>query len=74
MFSGLIWTGERSVQLGLADAFGNTDSVARDVIKAEHLVDFTPSERWSDRLAKQFGVGASKVLDPLASWTGTVLR
>lgn len=74
MFSGLIWTGERSVQLGLADAFGNTDSVARDVIKAERLVDFTPSERWSDRLAKQFGVGASKVLDPLASWTGTVLR
>lgn len=74
MFSGLIWTGERSVQLGLADAFGNTDSVARDVIKAEHLVDFTPSERWSDRLAKQFGVGASKALDPLANWTGAVLR
>lgn len=74
MFSGLIWTGERAVQMGLADAYGSTDDVARNVIKAEKLVDYTPHERWSDRLAKQFGVGMSKALDPLEAWTQPFLR
>lgn len=56
-FSGLIWSGERSIAMGLADAVGSVTSVARDVIKAEDIVDFTPSESFVERLAKRFGVG-----------------
>ncbi len=59
-FSGLIWNGEQSLALGLADAFGSTDSVAREVIKAENVVDFTPHETVAERLAKRFGAGAAR--------------
>ncbi|HET9701745.1 MAG TPA: S49 family peptidase [Burkholderiales bacterium] len=62
IFSGLIWTGARSVELGLADGFGSVDSVARDVVKAEEVVDFTPRENLADRLAKRFGAGAASAL------------
>ena len=59
MFSGLIWTGEESVKLGLADAMGSLDYVAREVIKAEKVVDFSPKEnvfeQLSDRLGTRFG-------------------
>nr|WP_305888617.1 signal peptide peptidase SppA [Methylomonas sp. SURF-2] len=55
MFSGLVWTGEEGVRLGLADDFGSVDSVARDVLGAEDKVNFTPQERLIDRLAGKFG-------------------
>jgi protease-4 len=55
MFSGLIWTGEKSVELGLADGFGSLDSVARDVIKAEKVVDFTPKENVFEQLSGRLG-------------------
>jgi len=55
IFSGLVWTGERSIDLGLADAFGSPESVARDVIKAEKIVDYTPEESVFDTLSKRFG-------------------
>lgn len=55
MFSGLVWTGEKSIELGLADQFGSLDSVARDVIKAEHVVDYTPDENLAEQLAKRLG-------------------
>lgn len=61
-FSGLIWTGERSIELGLADALGSADSVARDVIKAEKIVDFTPKESLADRFAKRFGAALAQSL------------
>lgn len=54
MFSGLMWTGAQSVQLGLADGFGTVGSVARDVIKAERVVDFTIKDNIAERLAKRF--------------------
>lgn len=54
-FSGLIWTGEKSVQLGLADAYGTVDSVARDVIKADDIRDYTQRESVAERFAKRFG-------------------
>src|SRR5213078_1320932 len=41
MFSGLIWTGQKSIEIGLADSLGSLESVARDVIKAEEIVDYT---------------------------------
>ena len=62
-FSGLYWNGEEAVKLGLADATGNLDFVAREVIKAEEIVDYTPRENVAERLAKRFGasVGAGAV-------------
>ncbi|MBK8323283.1 MAG: S49 family peptidase [Betaproteobacteria bacterium] len=59
-FSGLVWTGERAVELGLADGFGSLESVARDVIKAEHVVDFTPDDNYFDQLSKRLGASAAE--------------
>lgn len=71
-FSGLVWTGEKSIELGLADATGSVDSVARDVIKAEDIVDFTTHEGIADRLAKKFGAGVASVLPGFSSRSGAV--
>ena len=62
-FSGLVWTGESAVAQGLADGFGDTDSVARDVVHEKALVDYTRSGNVVDRLAKRFGasVGTAAV-------------
>ena len=62
LFSGLIWTGERSIELGLADALGNVESVARDVIKAEEIVDFTPRQNLAERVARKFGAAMAEAL------------
>ncbi|MCX7180199.1 MAG: S49 family peptidase [Proteobacteria bacterium] len=55
MFSGLMWTGAKSIELGLADAYGSIDSVARDVIKAEEIRDYTVKQNLAEKLARQFG-------------------
>ena len=55
MFSGLFWNGEQAVKMGLADEFGNLDYVAREVVKAEEVIDYTPRENVAERLAKRFG-------------------
>ncbi|WP_322009857.1 S49 family peptidase [Paraburkholderia sp. J12] len=55
IFSGLFWTGEKSVELGLADGYGDTDYVAREVIKAPDIVDYTVKQSLTDRVAKRFG-------------------
>lgn len=66
MFSGLMWSGAKSVELGLADAFGTVDSVAREVIKVEDIRDYTVKANFAEKLAKQFGAdmaeGAASVL------------
>lgn len=62
MFSGLLWVGQKSIELGLADALGSAEQVARDVIKAEELVDFTPRENVAERLAKRFGTSLAESL------------
>ncbi|MDQ5898927.1 MAG: protease [Pseudomonadota bacterium] len=54
-FSGLFWNGEEAVKMGLADGLGNLDYVAREVIKAEEIIDYTPKENVAERLAKRFG-------------------
>jgi protease-4 len=54
-FSGLVWTGEKSIELGLADALGSTEYVAREVIKAEKLVDYTVEENYFETLSKRLG-------------------
>jgi len=62
LFSGLFWNGEQGVKMGLVDGLGNTSFVAREIIKAERLVDFTVREKFFDRFAEKFGVGFAKVL------------
>lgn len=62
MFSGLFWSGERAIDMGLADALGNSDYVAREVIKEENIVDFTAHEGLADRFAKRFGAAAAQSL------------
>lgn len=57
LFSGLVWSGVRGVEMGLADEFGTVDSVARDVVKAQRLVDFTPEDDLAERFAKRLGAG-----------------
>ena len=52
IFSGLFWNGEKAVELGLADKLGNLDYVAREVIKAEDVIDYTPKENVAERLGE----------------------
>jgi protease-4 len=73
IFSGLVWSGERSIQLGLADGFGTVESVAREVIKAEDIVDYTQRESLAERLAGRFGAAMAKVWAPFAQ-PGVSLR
>ena len=58
MFSGLMWSGAQSVRMGLADDFGSVDSVARDVIKADKVLDYTVKDNLAERFAKRLGAGA----------------
>jgi len=55
MFSGLMWTGSQSIQMGLADDFGTVDSVARDLIKSENILDYSVKENIAERFAKRLG-------------------
>lgn len=70
-FSGLFWNGEEAVKMGLADGMGNLDYVAREVIKAEDVVDYTPRDNVAERLAKRFGAamgaGAVKTMREMTS-------
>jgi protease-4 len=65
IFSGLIWTGQRSIDLGLADGFGSLEYVAREVVKAEEIVDFTQKEGLAEKFAKRFGAGVAAALADL---------
>ena len=55
MFSGLMWSGAKSIELGLADGYGTVDSVARDVFKASDVRDFRVKQNFAEKFAKQFG-------------------
>ena len=55
LFSGLIWSGQESIKLGLVDELASASQVARDVIGAEDIVDFTKRENYFDRFASQMG-------------------
>lgn len=61
-FSGLFWSGEQSIKIGLADAYGSADFVAREVIKEEEIVDFSYQEDLLGRIAKRVGANASNSL------------
>lgn len=68
-FSGLFWTGQQAIELGLADQLGTLEYVARDIVKAENIVDYTRRDNVAERLAKKFGAamgeGAMKAVRAL---------
>jgi protease-4 len=71
-FSGLFWTGQQAVEMGLADQLGNLDFVAREIVKAEDVIDYTRKDNVAERLVKRFGasigesaVKAIRTLEPL---------
>ena len=62
MFSGLMWTGSQSIVMGLADDYGTVDSVARDLIKAEDILDYSVKENIAERFAKRLGAEMAQSL------------
>jgi protease-4 len=60
MFSGLFWSGQQAVDMGLADALGSLDGVARDVVKSPDVVDYTQRENVAESLAKRFGAAVGE--------------
>ncbi|QGZ39279.1 protease-4 [Pseudoduganella flava] len=54
-FSGSFWTGAKAIDMGLADGLGSVDSVARDIVKAEDIIDYTQHEGLPERVLKKFG-------------------
>ncbi|WP_427310361.1 S49 family peptidase [Cupriavidus sp. H39] len=69
LFSGLFWSGERSVALGLADGLGSADYVARDLFKAEDIVDYTVKENIAERVAKRFGAAVGTAAMKTMLWS-----
>ena len=74
IFSGLLWIGPKSIELGLADALGGVDYVAREVIKAEDIVDFTPRENIAERVARRFGAAMAETLVRLGAVSSFTMR
>lgn len=62
MFSGLMWTGAKSVELGLADGYGSVESVARDVFKAKDIHDYTVKPNFAEKFARRFGASTGQSL------------
>jgi len=56
IFSGLFWSGQQAIELGLADELGSLDFVAREIVKAEDIIDYTRRDNVAERLVKRFGV------------------
>ena len=71
MFSGLFWTGQQAIELGLADQLGSLEYVAREVVKSEEIIDYTRRDNVAERLAKKFGAamgeGAMKAFKAIPS-------
>jgi len=72
MFSGLMWSGAKSIELGLADGYGTVDSVARDVFKASDVRDFSVKQNFAEKFAKQFGADMAESMASVL--TGFTLR
>lgn len=72
LFSGLVWTGEQAVQLGLVDALGSSSFVAREVLKTEKLVDFTAKPNYFEKFAENFGSAMANRLQQSGLFSGKV--
>lgn len=62
LFSGMVWTGQRGIELGLADELGTVDTVARDVIKADDVVDFTSRDSLVERVSRRLGAATGEAI------------
>ncbi len=62
LYTGKFWTGEQSIELGLSDAIGDVDYVAREVIKVEDVVNYTPKPDFLKRFADRLGASMANVL------------
>lgn len=74
LFSGLVWTGEESIKLGLTDAIGSTGSVARDIIGEEKIINFTPQQDLVSRLSKRLGAALEHIIWNTAAQNNYQLR
>jgi protease-4 len=74
LFSGLLWVGTRSVELGLADALGSVDYVAREIIKAEEIIDFSQRESIAERVARRFGTAMAETMVRITTSNSLTLR
>lgn len=74
LFSGLIWSGEQALPLGLIDGLGSSSYVAREVIKEKEIVDYTIQETPFDRFAKKIGASVAERLALWMGWQGPALR
>ena len=74
LFSGLIWTGEQALQLGLVDKLGDTDFVAREVIQQDRVVDFTRKENPFDRFATKLGASIASEVSQMVGFSGPRLQ
>jgi protease-4 len=74
LFTGKFWTGEKSIELGLSDGIGDVDYVAREVIKVEDVVDYTPKPDFFKRFADRFGTAAANVVVEKVGFGGFGLR
>ena len=72
LFSGLFWSGETSVKLGLVDALGSSSYVAREIVGEEKLVDFTPRPNYLDRFAERIGVSAATSISSMFMTPGAM--
>jgi len=74
LYSGLIWSGEKSIELGLADAVGNLGTVSRDVIKAEVIRDYTRRDNFAEKFARRIGADAATAALEAVQRAGPALR
>ncbi len=74
LYSGLIWTGEESVRLGLVDALGSSSYVAREIIKAEEIVDYTPQPNFLEAFADRLGASMASKLAEIMNLNQSGLR
>lgn len=74
LFSGLIWSGEQALQLGLIDGLGSSSYVAREVIKEKDIVDYTIQDTPFDRFAKKIGASVAERMAMWMGWQGPALR
>ncbi|WP_020563706.1 signal peptide peptidase SppA [Methylosarcina fibrata] len=72
LFSGLVWTGQEGIKLGIADAYGSDEYVAKEIIGAENQVDFTPQEHLLDKIAGKIGAAFGRSISSLLQ--GLTLR
>ena len=74
-FSGLFWSGSKALEMGLVDGYGTVDSIARDVLKAEDLVDYTEKENLKDRVLKKFGASVGEgAVKSASGWFAPIFR